>query len=108
MRRQWYGTRSSRPSANGVGAAGAAVAAPALWVVKSDHARIYLFGTLHALSPAAAKWRTPLYDDIYAKAQTLWFETDVEGADPVAVSNLMAHYGVDPEQCVSENDIGQN
>lgn len=86
----------------GLGAAGAAGAAPALWVVKSDHSQIYLFGTLHALSPAAAKWRTPLYDQVYGKAQALWFETDVEGADPVAVSNLMSHYGYDPDKPLSQ------
>jgi uncharacterized protein len=86
----------------GLGAAGAAGAAPALWVVRSDHAQIYLFGTLHALSPAAARWRTPLYDQVYAKAQTLWFETDVEGADPRTVSNLVSHYGVDPNRPLSQ------
>jgi len=87
----------------GLGAAGAADAAPALWVVKSDHAQIYLFGTLHALSPAAAaRWRTPLYDRALAGAQTVWFETDVEGADPRAVSELVAHYGVDPQHPLSQ------
>jgi len=86
----------------GLGAAGAAGAAPALWVVKSDHAQIYLFGTLHALSPAAANWRTPLYDQVYAKAQTVWFETDVEGADPLVISNLMSRLGVDPDRPLSQ------
>ncbi|MDB5476895.1 MAG: hypothetical protein JWP49_2406 [Phenylobacterium sp.] len=86
----------------GLGAAGAADAAPALWRVSSAHSQIYLFGTLHALSPAAAKWRTPLYNDIYARAQALWFETDVAGADPLAVSNLVAHYGVDPNRPLSQ------
>jgi uncharacterized protein YbaP (TraB family) len=86
----------------GLGAAGAADAAPALWLVSSAHSQIYLFGTLHALSPAAAGWRTPLYNQAYAKAQAVWFETDVEGADPLAVSNLVAHYGVDPNRPLSQ------
>jgi uncharacterized protein YbaP (TraB family) len=86
----------------GLGAAGAAGAAPALWVVKSGSSEIYLFGTLHALSPAARGWRTPLYDRVYARAQALWFETDVEGADPAAVSSLIARYGVDPERGLSQ------
>lgn len=85
----------------GLGGAGAARAAPALWVVQSDHAQIYLFGTLHALSPAAAQWRTPLYDEVYSRAQAVWFETDVEGADPLAVGNLMSRYGYDPERPLS-------
>jgi uncharacterized protein len=86
----------------GLGVAGAAGAAPALWVVKSDHAQIYLFGTLHALSPAAANWRTPLYDQVYAKAQTVWFETDIEGANPLVISNLMSRLGVDPDRPLSQ------
>jgi hypothetical protein len=86
----------------GLGAAGAAGAAPALWVVRSGPSEIYLFGTLHALSPAARNWRTPLYDKVYARAQALWFETDVEGADPAVVSALIARYGVDPQRGLSE------
>lgn len=86
----------------GLGAAGAAEAAPALWVVKSGPSEIYLFGTLHALSPAARNWRTPLYDQVFAKAQTLWFETDVEGADPAKVASLVSRYGVDPDRGLSQ------
>jgi hypothetical protein len=88
--------------AGGLGAAGAAGAAPALWVVKSDHAQIYLFGTLHALTPAAKGWRTPLYDKVYAEAQTLWFETDVAGADPAELNNIVARYGTDPIRGLSQ------
>ena len=83
------------------GAVQAAAAAPAMWLVKSPHSAIYLFGTLHALTPGD-RWRTPLYDAVYAKAQTLWFETDVAGADPLAVQNLVARYGVDPQRTLSQ------
>jgi uncharacterized protein YbaP (TraB family) len=83
------------------GFAGAAAAAPPMWVVRSPHAQIYLFGTLHALSPGA-KWRTPLYDSVYAKAHTLWFETDIADADVGAVQKLVARYGVDPARTLSE------
>ena len=62
--------------AGAFGIAHNASAAPAMWVVKSPHSEIYLFGTLHALSPGD-HWRTPLYDSVYARAQTLWFETDL-------------------------------
>jgi uncharacterized protein YbaP (TraB family) len=86
----------------GLGAAGAAGAAPALWVVKSGPSEIYLFGALHALSPAARNWRTPLYDKVYARAQVLWFEADIEGADPAAISALISRYGVDPERALSQ------
>lgn len=86
----------------GLGAAGAAGAAPALWVVRSGPSEIYLFGTLHALSPSARNWRTPLYDKVYARAQTLWFETDIEGADPAAVASVISRYGVDPQRGLSQ------
>ena len=58
-----------------LGAAGAVGAAPALWVVRDADSEIYLFGTLHALSPQA-RWRTPAYDQAMARADTVWFEAD--------------------------------
>jgi uncharacterized protein YbaP (TraB family) len=69
--------------------------------VKSAHAEIYLFGTLHALSPDAT-WRTPAYDAAFARASTLWFETDIQGADPATVQNIVARYGVDPVRTLSQ------
>lgn len=85
----------------GLGAAGAADAAPALWVAKSPHAEIYLFGTLHALTPGV-QWRTPAYDAAYAAAKTLWFETDIDHASPARVQGIVAHYGVDPVRTLSQ------
>ena len=76
-------------------------AAPALWLVKSDHAQVYLFGTLHALSPDV-RWRTPAYDAAYAKAATVWFEAALDGADPATVGDLLARYGVDPDHPLSQ------
>lgn len=70
-------------------------AAPALWVAKSPTATIYLFGTFHILEPDA-KWRTPALDNAYAKAATLWFETDIAAAaDPTASRDLILRYGLD-------------
>ncbi len=85
----------------GVGAAGAAGAAPALWKVADADSEIYLFGTLHALSPAA-KWRTPAYDAAYARAETVWFEADMGGADPARIMSILQRYGVDPERRLSQ------
>jgi uncharacterized protein YbaP (TraB family) len=81
--------------------AGSVAAAPALWVAKAPHVRIYLFGTLHALTPGA-KWRTPAYDAAYAAADTLWFETDIGSADPKTVQGIVARYGVDPLRTLSQ------
>ncbi len=85
----------------GVGAAGAAGAAPALWKVADADSEIYLFGTLHALSPTA-RWRTPAYDTAYARADTVWFEADIGGADPARIMGILQRYGVDPERRLSQ------
>ena len=61
-----------------------ALAAPALWKVSDGRSDIYLFGTLHALRPDA-QWRTPAYDAAYDRAQVVWFEADLDGADPKTV-----------------------
>lgn len=85
----------------GLGVAGAAGAAPALWLVKDADSEIYLFGTLHALDPAT-RWRTPLYDQAYARADTVWFEADIDGADPATVMRIVDRYGVDRERRLSQ------
>jgi uncharacterized protein len=83
-----------------LGAAGAAGAAPALWRVSDADSEVYLFGTLHALSPAA-KWRTPLYNQAYARASTVWFEADMEKGDPDTIRLIVQRYGSDPDRPLS-------
>src|SRR5581483_1549915 len=34
--------------------------------------------------------------------KTLWFETDVQSADPTTVQNIVARYGVDPDRTLSQ------
>lgn len=77
---------------------GAAAAKPAMWVVRDADSEIFLFGTVHMLGEGA-EWRTPMFDDIYARADTIWVETRVDRAEAKA---LMRHYGVDPERRLSE------
>jgi uncharacterized protein YbaP (TraB family) len=84
-----------------LGAAGVAGAAPALWRVKTDHAEIYLFGTLHVLSPGLA-WRTPAYDAAYAQAKTVWFEAALDSADPKTMNGILSRYGTDPDRRLSQ------
>lgn len=83
-----------------LGLAGAADAAPALWLVKSPTTQIYLFGTIHALGPDV-HWRTPAYDAAYARAGTVWFEADLDTGDPATVSGIIGRYGVDPQTTLS-------
>jgi uncharacterized protein YbaP (TraB family) len=79
-----------------------AEAAPAMWRVTGGASEIYLFGTLHALGPAASAWRTPAYDAAYEKADAVWFEADLGGADPATVGLIVNRYGVDPDRGLSE------
>ena len=76
----------------------AASAKPAMWVVRDADSEIYLFGTVHVLGEDA-DWRTPLFDEVYERADTVWVETAVDKAQAKA---LMRHYGADPERRLSE------
>ena len=81
--------------------AGAAQAAPAMWRVSDADSEIYLFGTLHALQPTT-QWRTPAYDEAYARASVIWFEAELGGADRTTVTNLVNRYGVDLDRGLSQ------
>ena len=76
----------------------AASAKPAMWVVRDADSEIYLFGTLHMLGEGA-DWRTPLFDNVYERAGTVWVEAAVDKAE---AKSLMRHYGADPERRLSE------
>jgi len=54
--------------------AGAVSAAPAL--VSDDDSKIWLFGSVHVLSDGL-EWRTPLFEDVLAEADEVYFEADV-------------------------------
>jgi uncharacterized protein YbaP (TraB family) len=70
----------------------AAIARPALWVVKGADTTIYLFGTVHLL-PNDTAWHYPALDQAMADSQTLYIElTDDDQANMVA---LVLRYGMD-------------
>jgi uncharacterized protein YbaP (TraB family) len=70
----------------------AAVAHPALWVVKDADTTIYLFGTVHLL-PNDTAWRYPVLDKALADSGTLYIElTDDDQANMAA---LVLRYGLD-------------
>jgi uncharacterized protein YbaP (TraB family) len=63
-----------------------AQAAPALWSVSDDDSTIWLFGSFHLLPPDL-EWRTDLFSETLAKADVVYFETDV---GPAAQATLGA------------------
>ena len=75
-------------------------AAPAMWEVRDADSRIYLFGSMHVLSPGV-KWRTRAFDRAYASADKVWFETRAD-ADPVEIKALVDRYGVDTNRSLTE------
>lgn len=92
-----------------LGAVGPAAAAPAMWRVSDGDSDVYLFGTLHALKPSL-KWRTSLYDEVLARAGTVWFEADIQSGDPDTLRLLVQRYGSDPDRPLSRklapSDLG--
>lgn len=75
--------------------AGSALAAPPFWAVRDADSTLYLFGTMHVLTPEA-DWRTPVFDRAVRESAALWFEMDAEIA-PDAVAKLLIQFGVDRE-----------
>lgn len=61
-------------------------AAPALWSVSDEDSTIWLFGSFHLLPPDL-EWRTDLFSETLAKADVVYFETDV---GPTAQATLGA------------------
>lgn len=57
-------------------AAAPAMAAPAMWKVSDDDSRIWLFGSIHVM-PQGQQWRTPVFNQILAKADRVYLEADM-------------------------------
>jgi uncharacterized protein YbaP (TraB family) len=76
-------------------AAGSALAEPALWVVRSPTATVYLFGTVHML-PSKTQWHSPTIDRALASSGEVWTEAD-SGTLPSLV-RLIRRYGLSPDK----------
>jgi uncharacterized protein YbaP (TraB family) len=74
-----------------IGFSHSSAAAPALWVVRSPSATVYLFGTVHNLPPKL-NWHSPVVDRALATAQQIWTEGQ-SGSLPY-LNRLIARYGV--------------
>lgn len=70
----------------------AAVARPALWVVKDADTTIYLFGTVHLL-PNDTAWHYPALDRAVTDSGTLYIE--ITDDNPANMLGLVLHYGMD-------------
>jgi uncharacterized protein YbaP (TraB family) len=76
----------------------AATAAPAMWRVSDDDSAVWLFGSIHVLPPDV-DWRTPAFDAVLAKAETVYFEADIGplGQLGIVIKSLRSGFsGQDP------------
>jgi uncharacterized protein YbaP (TraB family) len=79
-------------------ASAAALADPALWLVKSPTATVYLFGTVHVL-PENTRWHYPALDEALAASSALYVEEDDD--DPATMQPLVMQYGMDARHPLS-------
>ena len=68
-------------------------AQPALWQVADADTTIYLFGTIHML-PENYSWRTPAFDQVVNRSQSLVVETILDEANPQALAGELARLGI--------------
>ena len=76
-----------------------AAAEPALWVVKSPTATIYLFGSVHILKPDA-NWLSPKIKAAFERSSTLQLEVPDLDDKAAAQAAIMKH-GIDPAHSLS-------
>ena len=75
-----------------------AVAQPGLWVAKSEHATVYLFGTVHLL-PSDTHWQSPALDKALDESQRLSIE--IVDDDAASMQALLMQHGVDLSEPLS-------
>lgn len=74
-------------------------AEPAIWIVKGPHAKVYLFGTIHALSKTDS-WHSAKIDAAVKDSGTLWLEIpNVD--DAAAMQPLILQLGMDQSHPLS-------
>lgn len=79
--------------------AGAAFAAPGLWVAKSGNSTVYLFGTIHILQQGG-DWQSPEIAKAFAASGELWLEIP-NADDQAGATGLIQEYGFDREHPLS-------
>jgi hypothetical protein len=74
-----------------IGVCHSSAAAPALWVVRSPSATVYLFGTVRNLPPNM-NWHSPVVDRALSSAQQIWIEA--QSGNLPYLNHLIARYGI--------------
>ena len=74
-------------------------AGPALWVVRDKDSTLYLFGTMHALSPTT-QWNSPALKNAMAGSEEVWFEAEPP-TEPTAIQSVIRQFGIDKAKPLS-------
>lgn len=78
----------------------AALAEPAMWVIRDGDSTIYLVGTVHLLRHET-EWNSAKIKKALADSTELWLEM-VDGDDPTKIQSLLVRYGVDRNKRLSD------
>ena len=92
MSRLW---RSIAGAVAALAFAGAAVAAPPVWVVKDKDSELVIFGSVHVLPPSM-DWAPPVLREALQNADDIWFELPVDAQTETETAALAAQVGVLP------------
>src|SRR2546430_13624987 len=78
----------------------AALAEPAMWVVRDQDSTSYLVGTVHLLRHEA-EWRSAKLEKALIQSSELWLEL-VDPDNQAAALPLIQQYGIDKEKPLSQ------
>lgn len=84
----------------------AAQAAPAMWKVSDGDSAVWLFGSVHLLPPGV-DWRTPHFDKVLAKADKVYFETDIGPEGQMAITERTFELGFNRDGQLLNTIIGE-
>ena len=73
-----------------------AVAQPPLWIVRTPHATLYLFGSIHLLPPGL-DWEPPALTAALARADEIWFELPINDLTDGEAGRLAQERGFLPK-----------
>lgn len=73
----------------------AAQNAPAIWHLSRGDSQVYLFGTIHLLK-ADTPWRSGTLDALFAGADSLTVEAEIDRIDPLAMQQTLMRVGYYP------------
>lgn len=69
--------------------------APAIWKLERDDSQVWLFGTIHLLK-ADTPWRSATLDALFAGADSLTVEAEIDRIDPLAMQQTLMRVGYYP------------